>query len=154
MLEESLLTPGVRALVGSRIGTATIVISLKTVNRAMDTFLGHHRHDLHPGDPVPGYVMSALEPEAELGAIPELLPDTLLISNEWEFERPFRLGEELTLTGRIADISERFGGQFGYSIYFRSEAELRDANGEVAARAARTMMQYDTRNARAPGDDE
>jgi hypothetical protein len=152
--EESLLTPEVRALIGSARPPTSARVTLRAVNRAMDVYLGHHDHALGPGDPVPGYVLAAIEPETEIGALPSVLPDSLLISNEWQFERPLRLGEELTLTARLADISERFGGRFGYSLYFRSDVEFRDAAGTVVARSSRTMMQYDSSEAREGAEDD
>jgi len=152
--EESLLTPEVRALIGSARPEAVATVTLRAVNRAMDTFLGRHNQSFAPGDDVPGYVLSALEPETEIGALPPVLPSSLLISNEWEFERPLRLGEQLTLTSRLADISERFGGRFGYSLYFRSDVEFRDVTGAVVARSVRTMMQYDSSAAREGEDDD
>lgn len=154
MPEESLLTPEVRALVGRPTGASSTRVTLRALNHAMDTYVGHHNHSLAPGDPVPGYVMAALEPETEMAPMPDLLPDSLLISNEWLFERPLRLDEELTMTGRLADISERPGGRFGYSLYFRSEVEFRDGAGTVVARSVRTMMQYDSASAPDQEDQE
>jgi acyl-CoA thioesterase FadM len=80
--------------------------------------------------------------------VPDLMPNSVLISNEWEFRRPLRVGDALTARSRLADISERFGGQFGYGLYIRTEVELRDMTGELVARTATTLMQYDAANAR------
>ena len=80
----------------------------------MDLYRGNHHGRLAEGDPVPGYVLVALQPEAESVAIPELMPNSLLISNELTVERPLRLGEQVTVQSRLADISERLGGRFGY----------------------------------------
>src|SRR5688572_3117980 len=115
--------------------------------RAMDLYLG--RRDLLPrdGEMVPGYVLAALEPETDNVPVPELLPDSILVSNEWMFERPLRMGEELVANGRLADIVERFGGRFGYSLHFRSETEFHEPSGAVVARSVRTLMYYDARNA-------
>jgi hypothetical protein len=114
----------------------------------MDIYLGEGQAAPGDGEPVPGFVLAALEGESDRMDLPDVLPDSLLISNEWQFDRPLRLGEELTVSGRLADITERFGGRFGYGLYFRSETEFRDESGEVVARSARTLMQYDTANAR------
>lgn len=130
---------------GTATDGVTLTVSKRALERTMDLFLGHHRHSLKPGDEVPGYVMNGLEPEGEPMSMPELLPVSILISNEMAFERPLRLGETLTARTRMADISERFGGQFGYSITFRTEVEFSDASGAIVARTARTMMQYDAK---------
>ena len=50
------------------------------------------------------------------------------------------------------DISERFGGRFGYSIDFRSEVALSEpVSGAVVARSVRTMTQYSAADARDGG---
>jgi len=151
--EQSLLTPEVRAAVGRASEPVTVTVTLRMVRRAMETY-GLEPRDFAPGEPVPGYVTVALESEARSVPMPEVMPRSLLISNELAFERPLRLGEDLTLQNRIADISERLGGRFGYSIYVRSETEFRDSTGAVVARTGQTMMQYDTTAGDAEEDEE
>jgi hypothetical protein len=153
MPDESLLSDDVRALIGAPLEMEPVRVTLRGVRRALDVYLGHHDGaDYEVGDVVPGYVIAALDSESDPPPIPSLLPQSLLISNEWEFERPMRLGEEYSVTYRIVDISERFGGKFGYSLDFRSQVEFRDADGAVVARSARTMMQYDASQARDEGE--
>lgn len=155
MPDESLLTDDVRALQGRATPMLPVQVTARAVRRAMDVYLGHHESaPAEPGSPVPGYVIAALDSESELPPLPNLLPNSLLISNEWSFERPLRLGEEFAMSHRITGISERFGGRFGYSIDFRSEVEFRDSAGKVVARTAMTMMQYDAAEAREDGDTE
>ncbi len=143
MPDASLLTDDVRALIGVPTAMDPVQITLRAVRRALDTYTGSRGGDFADGAPVPGYVIAALDSESEPPPIPLLLPKSLLISNEWQFERPLRLGEQLDVSYRIVDISERFGGKFGYSLDFRTEREFRDATGTVVARTAHTMMQYD-----------
>ncbi|MGE5595657.1 MAG: MaoC family dehydratase N-terminal domain-containing protein [Hyphomicrobiales bacterium] len=142
MPDESLLTPEVRAYAGRTSEPVRVRVSARAVRRAIETY-GGRRREFAEGDEVPGIVTVALEAESEPIAMPEVLPRSLLISNEMSFERPLRLGEELTVRQRIADISERLGGRFGYSIYVRSETEFFDASGQLVASTARTMMQYE-----------
>jgi hydroxyacyl-ACP dehydratase HTD2-like protein with hotdog domain len=54
-----------------------------------------------------------------------------LVHGEQEFEyvRPIRAGETLTLTGRIADIYEKAGSS-GILDFVVLETEARDAGGE------------------------
>lgn len=146
MPEESLLTPEIRAAIGRTSEPVTVVVTAKAVARALETY-GMPPRTFAPGDPVPGIVTVALEADARSVESPEVLPRSLLISNEMWFERPLRLGETLTVQQRIADISERLGGRFGYSIYIRTETEYRDADGKLVARTGNTMMQYDTEGA-------
>lgn len=151
MPEESLLTPELRAFVGKSTAPVPVQVTSQAVRRAMDVFYGHHRRTFAPGDPVPGVVIAALVPDSEALEFPSPLPNGILVSDEWQFERPLRLGEELQAENTIADISERFGGQFGYSIYTRFEMLLRDEAGAIVARSGRTMMNYDASNARSGG---
>lgn len=153
MPEESLLTDEVRALVGRPGEPATVQVTPQVFVRATETFTLHHVQPPAEGEPVPGYVIAGLTTNGDAPSIPSLMPNSLLIANEWSFERPLRMGERLTAQSRIADIVERFGGQFGYSLHFRTEVEYRDARGEVVARAGHTMMQYDASEARR-GEDE
>lgn len=153
MIEQSLLTDEVRALIGRAGEPAPVRVSRRAAERAMDVYYGHHTRAVAADGTVKGVVLAALENESESVRYPDLLPDGLLISNEWEFSRPLRLDEELTVQSRIVDINERFGGRFGYSLYFRTDAEFRDSTGEIVARSVRTMMQYDAASAR-DGEDE
>ena len=152
MPDKSLLTDDVRALVGRATAMLPVQVTLRAVQRAMDVYLGHQDGaPTEPGASVPGYVLAALDSESEPEPLPPVLPNSLLISNEWSFERPLRLGEELAVSYRITNISERFGGRFGYSIDFRSEEEFVDSSGAVVARSGRAMMQYDA--SEAPDDE-
>ncbi|MGI8925594.1 MAG: FAS1-like dehydratase domain-containing protein [Tepidiformaceae bacterium] len=158
MPEASLLTDDVRALIGRASPPVAMVISRAAVAQAIELFHGmDHGKERPPlpgeGERAPGYVLGALEPEPNRMELPALMPNSLLIGNEWQFERPLRVGEELSLVTRIADVSERFGGRFGYSLTFRSEVEFRDGAGQVVAKSVRTMMQYDARDARDGGEE-
>ena len=151
MPDASLLTDDVRATIGRASEPVTARITRRMAQKAMDLYLGHHDRPLVEGGPVPGVILVALQAEGEQVESPDLMPNSVLISNEMQFERQLLLGEELTIQSRIADISERFGGRFGYSLYLRTEVEFRDAAGAVAARTVQTLMYYDAASARADG---
>lgn len=153
MPEESLLTDEVRALIGQTGEPASVHVTPQVFIRATETFTRRHVRPPAEGAPLPGYVVAGLTTNGDAPALPSLMPNSLLIANEWSFERPLRMGEQLTAQSRIADIVERFGGQFGYSLHFRTEVEYRDRDGAVVARAGHTMMQYDASEARR-GEDE
>ena len=152
MPDASLLTPEVRALIGVRTPMEPVRVTQRAVRRAVEVFTGRPGRDYCEGEPVPGYALAALDSESEPLPLPMLMPQSLLISNEWQFERPLRMGEQFSVAYRIVDISERFGGKFGYSLDFRSERELIDATGAVVARSAHSMMQYDASQARDGGE--
>jgi hypothetical protein len=153
MIEESLLTDDVRALIGRTSEPVRVRLTRRAAERAMDVYYGHHDGAVAPDGTVKGVALAAIENESEWLRFPDLLPDGLLISNEWEFERPLRVDEELTVQSRLADINERFGGRFGYSLYFRSDVEFRDSENILVARSVRTMMQYDAASARDGGEE-
>jgi acyl dehydratase len=150
MVEASLLTEEVRAMIGRTGEPAEARVTRRAVARAMETFYGRRGDLPAEGEPVTGLVLAALETEAEGFFMPGLLPDDLLVSNEMEFARPLRMGERLTARTKLSDIVERFGGRFGYSLHVRTEVEFVDAGGAVVARSVRTLMQYD---ASARGED-
>ena len=153
MPEESLMTDDVRALIGQAHPLMNVQVTRRAYQRALDVYLERHDYGPPDGADVPGYVIEALDSETEPPSIPSLLPQSLLISNEWQFERPLRMGEELEMTYRIVDISERFGGRFGYSIDFRSEVALSEpGDGPVVARSVRTMTQFSAADARDGGE--
>ena len=154
MTEESLLTEELRGLIGKTTTPGLGRITRKGVARATEVYYGKPLTGLNDGDIVPGVALAAIETEAEGFQTPNVMPNSVLVSNEWEFLRPLRMGEELSAQTRLADISERFGGRFGYSLYFRTDVEFRDSTGELVARSSNTLMQYDAKNARSGGEDE
>lgn len=150
MPDQSLLTDEVRALVGQESALGSVEVTLRGWRHAVEVYTGKvPGHTPAPGEPVSGYAIAALEVEDETQGLPSLLPSSILISNEWEFERQFRMGETLEASHRVVDVHERFGGRFGYSIDFRAEVVYRDSTGEIVARSGRTMTQYDPTEAKA-----
>jgi hypothetical protein len=149
---DSLLTADVLALVGSETVPVEVVVTRRAVEKGMDLIppAGPRRAAPdEPGAPVPGSVLIILNGESDRmlrSARP--LPNGTLASNEFEFARPLRLGETLVLTTRLADVSERLGGRFGHTLYWRYEDVFASPDRTVVAKAVRTVMSYDTRNAR------
>jgi hypothetical protein len=143
-MEQSLITEEVRGLVGRMGPPAEVIISRRQLAHALETFFGSTAgvERLSEGDEVPGVVLIALQGDADGVAFPSLLPNSLLISNEMTLERPLRLGERLIARSRLADVTERLGGRFGYGLYVRSETVFADGAGPVAS-VAQTLMYYD-----------
>jgi hypothetical protein len=154
MPEASLLTDEVRALVGREARLGRVQVTPRAFRRAAEVFTGKGPHEV-PGDgeAVPGYVITGLESESEAPPFPDLLPNSLLIANEWVFERPLRMGEWLEMVHRVTDVRERFGGRFGYSIDVLSETAFVDGEGRVAARSGRTLTQYSAAEAAGGGEE-
>jgi len=142
MADQSLLTDEIRALVGQATESREAIVSEEAVRRAVGVY-GGDVPSLKEGGIVPGFVLTGLMPEGDNIRIPNLLPKSVLVSNEFAIERPLVLGERLMARSRIADISERLGGQFGHGLYVRSEQEFRGLDGEVVGRTASTLMHYD-----------
>ncbi len=152
MPDESLLSDEVRALVGREQVLGQVQVTPRSVRRAIEVYTGRVPKTLPAeGEDVPGYAIAAFEGDYESEPLPSLMPNSLLIANEWSFERPLRMGETLEAVHVIAGISERFGGRFGYSIDTRTETQYKDAGGNVVARSAFTMTQYSAADAREDG---
>ncbi len=127
----------------------TVDVTAKAWRRAVEVYTGKVPAETPAnGEPVSGYAIAALETDYELTELPPLMPNSILITNQWEFERPLRMGETLHASYRLIDISERFGGRFGYSLDYRAEVVYRDASGAIVARSGRTMTQYSAADAR------
>ena len=149
MPEQSLLTEDVRALIGRETASGSVQVTPRGWRHAVEVYTGRvPKETPAPGDPVSGYAIAALETDYEATELPNLMPNSILIANQWEFERPLRMGETLDAFYRVVDITERFGGRFGYSIDFRAEVVYRGPAGELVARSGRTMTQYDAAEAR------
>ena len=149
MPDESLLTDEVRALIGRAVPLSTVQVTRRAYQRALDVYIGTHDDGPADGADVPGYLIEAVDSETDPPPLPSLMPQSILIANEWQFERPLRMGEKLEKTHRIVDISERFGGRFGYSIDVRTEVALSEpGSGIVVARNVHTMTQYNAADAR------
>lgn len=152
MPDQSLLTDEVRALVGREQVLGLVQVTPRAVKRALEVYTGRiPRQVPAEGEDVPGYAIAAFEGDYESDPLPSLMPNSLLIANEWSFERPLRMGETLTAVHVVASITERFGGRFGYSIDTRTETQYKDAEGKVVARSGFTMTQYSAADAREEG---
>jgi len=148
MADQSLLTDEIRAYIGRTAAAQSVTVTAEAVRRAVQAYEGHPDHIPGDGEPAPGFVLLNLLPGGDDIRLPDPLPKSLLVSNEFSLERPVRLGEVLSAQARVADISERLGGQFGHGIYVRTEVEFTGADGSVAGRTASTLMYYDPAGAR------
>ena len=148
MPEESLMTDEVRSLIGLATELRPVTITEEAVRRAYAAYEGDAPEVFAAGQLVPGFVLMSLQPDGDSLRVPDILPTSLLVSNEFMIERPLRLGEQLQARSRIADISERLGGQFGHALYVRTEVELLGPDHDLVGRSASTLMYYDPAGAK------
>ena len=105
------------------------------------------------GDPNPAYGNGVAPPTYPIAFMTQAMAggmDTFLelgldfmtlVHGEQEFEytRPLRAGETLTLTGRVADVYEKTGSS-GVLDFVVIETEGRDAEGEPVFRSRNTLI--------------
>ena len=61
--------------------------------------------------------------------------------NELEYYQPIRIGDVITVTGKIVDFRER-EGKLGKMLITTSELSYTNQNGEVVARCRNTNIRY------------
>ena len=61
--------------------------------------------------------------------------------NELEYFQPIRLGDTITVTGRVIDLRER-EGRMGRMLIILSEVTYTNQRGEVAAKCRNTQIRY------------
>jgi len=147
MADASLLTDEVRSFIGRTTDPVTVQVTRAHVRRALLAVTGSAEGLPAEGEPAPAFGLAALEGDTEPLATPSILPSGVLSATEWALERPLLVGEELTAVRRIADVSERLGGRYGHSLYFRVEVEYRDAAGAMIARSSLQTTQFDPEGA-------
>lgn len=152
MNEESLLTERVRALIGQTSAPRVVRVEPLALQRLMEALGDRRPLDLEQGAEAPIYALSLLQPDTEALALPIDLPGSLVAGDEWEV-RPGsggpRIGEPLTVTSSIIDITERFSGRYGQMLYVRYEWRFARADGAAVATARRIIGYY-----RSPGKGE
>jgi hydroxyacyl-ACP dehydratase HTD2-like protein with hotdog domain len=153
-MEASLITDEVRALIGASSEPVSVQLSRHHVAKALFAVSGSRDNVPQDGEIAPVCAFGSIEGEGNRLDTPTLMPKFMIVSNDWSFERPMRVGETYTCARRIVDISERLGGRFGYAIYIRTDNEFRDAEGNLVAYATTNVMQYDPANERDRGENE
>ena len=61
--------------------------------------------------------------------------------NDLEYFQPIRLGDTITVTGRVIDLRER-EGRMGRMLTILSEVTYTNQRGEVAAKCRNTQIRY------------
>lgn len=119
-----------------------MTITPTLARRALEVYRGERRA-VPAGEVASPFVLLALEADTARVAVPDILPNMIMATDEIRIERPLRVGETFQASGVLLDIQEHYGGRFGLSLIIRVETQFHDASGALVAAAARSMMQYD-----------
>ncbi len=139
--ERSLLTEELKAAIGSRTEPRTFVIDRQIARRLAEA-LDEDADAITRGEYAPAFYVAAFETEMAPAALPGLFQGGVLAGDEWDLLRPLRWNEQITGSGSVADIYERFGGRNGQTLYMRYEWAFVDSAGEPVARASRIMARW------------
>ena len=136
---ESLITREIQDCIGRETAPREVTVSAELVRRVLETV--EQQDERWYGDVAPPYVLMAFEMPMPLPPVPAA-PATLVTGDEWVLHRPLRMGERLTMTGRLASAHERFGSRFGHTLALRGLWTFADGDGAVVAEVGRSMIHY------------
>jgi acyl dehydratase len=144
LMDQSLITAELRAQVGRPLPERRITITPDLVRRVREALAGGPVAD---DDRVPPALIFTLEDDR--GPLLPGLPESgLLTGDEWEWQRPFRVGETMTARTRLADVNERLGGRLGHALFLRYDCLITGEDGEPAAYARRSTAYFANEGAR------
>ncbi len=144
--ERSLLTEELRAAIGSKTEPRTFIIDRQIARRLAEA-LDEDADVITGSEFAPAFYIAAFETEMAPAALPQPLQGGVLAGDEWDLLRSLRWNEQITGSGCIADIYERFGGRNGQTLYMRYEWAFEDSAGEPVARASRIMARWSAASA-------
>ena len=151
-MAEQIITDEIRAAIGMQSEPAVIEIEKGMIKKFAEAV-----EDLNPlwqdeeyarnaryGGIVapPGFFMTVMM-RGERVEFPFQLPFTRVLDGggEWEFLKPIRPGDVLTVVNRFADIFER-EGRTGKMVFMVTETTWRNQRNEVVARGKSTLINY------------
>jgi hypothetical protein len=139
--ERSLITEEVRALVGVSSGSSSFTVERLTARRLAEA-LGEDVDAVAEAEAPPSYYVAAFETQMAGAGAAFDLTGGVLAGDEWEHRRPLRWGEQITGSGCVADVYERFGGRHGQTVYLRYEWTFTDAAGDVVSVGRRVLARF------------
>lgn len=145
--EQSLITDEHRALIGQKSDPTTVTVKEVDAHRMRDILEDTDPRWADDSGLAAGYVISSFGGRPNR-SMPQILPGGLLTQQEWRFTRPFKVGETLQAVSQIADIRERLGGRYGYSVLVTTGTDYYDTNGEHVAGSMITITQFDPKGAK------
>ena len=141
MAEQSAITPEIKSLMDRQFGPAVYEIEKWWLHKFAEAI-----DDPNPKwkEEAPPTFATALELHEMADAMAQVeTPFTRNLNggNELEYHVPVRLGDTITVTGRVIDIKER-GGKLGKMLILRSETTYTNQRGEVAVKSYNTQIKY------------
>ncbi len=140
---ESLITDEHRAVIGQKGEPVKVVVNKEDAHRMRDLLNDDDPRWADETGIAPPYVLSGLAGGRPRAQVPQILPNGILTQTEWQFHKPFKIGEELEAIGQVFDIRDRLGGRYGYSILVMTGTEYFDAAGSLVASSIMTITQFD-----------
>jgi hypothetical protein len=139
---ESLITDEHRAVIGQRGEPVKVVIREEDAKRMRDLLMDTDPRYADGTGIAPPYVLSGLAGGRPRGNVPQILPGGILTQTEWQFFKPFKIGDELQAYGKVFDIRDRLGGRYGYSILVMTGTDYVDSEGDTVASSIMTITQF------------
>ncbi len=140
---ESLIKDEHRAVIGQKGEPVKVVVNKEDAHRMRDLLNDDDPRWADETGIAPPYVLSGLAGGRPRAQVPQILPNGILTQTEWQFHKPFKIGEELQAVGQVFDIRDRLGGRYGYSILVMTGTEYFDAAGDLVASSIMTITQFD-----------
>lgn len=144
---ESKITDEHRAFIGRKSEPVHFTVKEDDAKRVTGLLDDHDPRWAEGTGAAPPYVLGLMQ-TARRGAMPSVLPGGIMTQQEWRFDRPFKIGEELSAITQVIDIRDRLGGRYGYSVLVTSATDFYDSNDEHVAAILITVTQFDPKAAR------
>jgi hypothetical protein len=165
-MDESLISSELQERIGVDGPSLRQSIGATTARRLLETVEGlgvtassagatvrDNRPTYTNGDLLPAYAVLALETGVPVPSTPSA-PEGLVTGDEWSLMRQLRVGEPLTVVGRVASVHERFGSRFGHNLVIRTSSTVMDEAGAVVAEIGHSMIRFRAPDERATGHAE
>ena len=147
--DESLITPAMEAAIGTEGEAVTATVEAAALQQLMEALEEDDQTLLDAaasGDPsvdLPTYALLTMSRRQEQMSVPDVPTRALMASEAWTVSNPIRIGDELRIQPRIAEIQERIGGRVGHSLFVHHEWVYSNAaTGEELARVRRTIAHF------------
>ncbi len=146
--DESMLTPAMEAAIGIEGDPVTVRINPEIVRRLVEALEEEDEAVLaavnsdDPNAEIPAYALITATTRQRQLTVPDAPRRGLMAADEWRIFGPIHMGDELTITPRIADIQERIGGRVGHSLFVHHEWVYRNQAGDEVARVRRTITLF------------
>lgn len=149
----SLLTPELQALIGREVVFTAPEPLSRSAFRYFALALGDDNPRWRDGEAPPTFVVESLQHLDDRDALLRggevwgiEVPGTRALrgGHEYEFHRPVREGDRITVTWRIAEVEEKLSGSGAQMLIVHSEASYR-ADGELLALNRETVVYQELR---------